>query len=251
MAIMGPTDLGGSVTRLGRKVNDSMKHYLLAKMGHPVVHVEITESQIEAAISVAGDFIATYFPLEERYAYFYTQPLEPEYSIPTDAYFVREVNWDPNNASISDIFSIDYITFNAANIVGYNSLLSDYHLIRDYQKFASRVLGIEGKWEYHASTDTIRLYPVPKGTFPVVVRYCPIVTAFEMPWAKELFSRMMLAEVKIMVGMARRKMNSVPSPDGGTLSLDGDQLVAEGKEERKEAEEAAKEHAEPLRPYFG
>jgi hypothetical protein len=254
MAIIGVGELDTRFTKLGRKANDQLKMHILSMLGHPVVNVEITEPQIEQVIRSTHDFICMYFPLEERYSFFYTTPLEPSYPLPADAASVSQVAWHPGTSSIANIFSIDYIMFNAANITGYQSLVSDFDMIREYQKFANRVLGLEGGWEYMpgdtASADRIKLYPIPKGAFPVIVRYVPIVTNYRTPQAKEIAYRVMVARAKEMVGMARRKISTVPGPDGGQLGLDGDALVQEGKAEYEQCIKDALALSEPLRPYF-
>ncbi len=254
MAIISSGDISTRFTKLGRKANDQLKFHILSMLGHPVVNVEITEGQMEGIIRSTHDFVATYFPLEERYAFFNTTPLESQYTIPSDAAWVTEVIWHPGTSSISNIFSIDYIMFNAANITGYQSLVSDFEMIREYQKFANRVLGLEGKWEYlpgnESSEDLIHLYPNPKGSFPVIVRYAPHVTGYKSPQAKEIAYRVMVARAKEMVGMARRKISSMPGPDGGQIGMDGDAMVQEGKAEYEQCIKDALALSEPLRPYF-
>jgi len=54
--------------------------------------------------------------------------------------------------------------------------------------------------------------------------------------------------MKEALGHARRKLSSLPSPDGGSVNLDGEQLVNEGREEYKEALQNAILLGEPLMP---
>ena len=78
MAIIAPADLPAVL-----KVNpEPMKKYVLSKLGHPVVEVEITEDQWNSILTVAGDFIAGYFPREQKIALFYTEPLKSTYPMP-------------------------------------------------------------------------------------------------------------------------------------------------------------------------
>jgi hypothetical protein len=133
---------------------------------------------------------------------------------------------------------------NVGNITGIQNLLTDYHLLQAYRKFSQRILGTEGSWEV-TGDKKIRLKPTPKGSFPVVVRYIPSVNDFNMPEQKEVCTRAIIAEAKIILGHTRRKM-SIPSPDGGTLNLDGDALVTEGREEKKEIVELAVSLGEPM-----
>lgn len=91
--------------------SDPMKAWCLNQLGHPAVSVEITEPQLENAIRVTGDFIAGYFPLEQRLAVFYTQPLKPTYPLPEGAYWIQEVWWDPVTTRIDDVFGAEAYLF--------------------------------------------------------------------------------------------------------------------------------------------
>lgn len=144
---------------------------------------------------------------------------------------------------------------NIGNITGINQMLTDLHLLQAYRRFAGKVLGTEGHFEVIGEVDgdatqqLIRLYPTPKGVFPVVVVYIPVVNNFRSPTAKLLAHRMLLAEVKTMVGMARRKIAGMPTPDGGSLALDGEALVAEGEEMKANIVQEAINLSQPLGVY--
>ena len=243
MAIIGPPNL----PQVLKADSNPLKLRVLHHFGHPNIRVELTEEQLEEMLRVTGDFISQYFPLEERYAYFYTQPLVTKYDLPEDAYWIREVAWDPAVSRINDIFSADMFLFNIGNITGIQNLLTDYHLLQAYRKFSQKVLGTDGGWEIVNEGDKLQilLKPTPKGSFPVVVRYLPCVTHMKLPSPKEVVTRYLIAEAKIIIGHTRRKM-TIPSPDGGTLNLDGDALVGEGREEKKEVLELALQLGEPL-----
>ena len=256
MAILGPEQLPVIL-----KIDSNpLKLHALSQLGHPVVHVELIETQMEEVLRSTGNFIAHYFPLEEKYAFFMTQPLQAEYPIPEDAYWIRNVSWDPSTTRLDDIFGAESFLFNIGNISGVQNILTDYHLLQSYRKFSQRILGNEGTWEFKVErgdanssagvgTDyggTIKLFPVPKGSFPVVIQYLPSVQTFRSPQAQEATYRAFLAEMKISLGYARRKFQGIPGPDGGQITMDGDNLVTEGREEKKEAMEFAISVGEPL-----
>ena len=90
MAIIAPRDL--PVVLQVR--DDPMKKYALSKLGHAGVEVEMTEDQFESVLRITGDFAAGYFPREQKFAYFYTQPLVPTYPMPEDAYWIQNVRLD-------------------------------------------------------------------------------------------------------------------------------------------------------------
>lgn len=240
--------------------SNPLKLHALNSLGHPVVLVELIEQQMEEVLRSTGNFIAHYFALEERYAFFMTQPLQAEYPIPEDAYWIRNVSWDPSTTRLDDIFGAESFLFNIGNISGVQNLLVDYHMLQSYRKFSQRILGNEGTWEFKVErgdansingvgTDyggTIKLFPVPKGSFPVVIQYLPSVDTFRSPQAQEATYRAFLARMKMALGYARRKLSGIPGPDGGTIASDGEALVSEGKEEYEKVLEFAISVGEPL-----
>jgi len=255
MAIMAPADLP-SVLKVR---SEPMKKYVLSKLGYPVVECEITEDMWETIIRIAGDFIAGYFPREQKLAVFWTSPLQSTYPLPKDAYWIQQVNWDPITTRIDDVFGAESFLFNIGNISGIQNILTDYHLLQAYRKFSQKVLGTEGHWEVigevegnvqgdslDAKDQLIRLYPTPKGAFPVVVLYIPIVNHFRSPQARAICYEMIEAEVKCAMGMARRKVTGMPTPDGGSINYDGAELITEGTAMKEAIIEKAIKLGEPL-----
>lgn len=98
-------------TRLGREETKRLKLYAMTYLGHPNVMVEINDQQFELILRQSLGFWARYFPKEERYAYFYTQPGKTEYSLPNEAAWIRNVVWDPGISRIDDIFSAEAYLF--------------------------------------------------------------------------------------------------------------------------------------------
>lgn len=251
MAILSPADLP-VVLKLNQAEINSMKKYVMSKLGYGVVDVEVTEDQLESALRTACDFIAMYFPREQKLTYFYTQPLVPTYAMPEDAYWIQEVSWDVTTTNLSDVFGAEYYLFNIGSVSGVPQLLFDYHLLQSYRRFSQQILATYGSWEVvneggdGPDNQRIRLYPTPKGTFPVVVVYYPYVTHFRSPQARMLANDMLLAETMIMVGQGRRKISSFPSPDGGSITLDGEALVSGGNELRDKVMQRAILWGEPL-----
>jgi len=107
MAIISPADLPVVL----KVRSDPIKKYVLSKLGFPHVDVEISEDQFEVAIRNTGDFIAGYFPREQKFAVFYTTPLVSTYPMPDDAYWIQEVSWDPITTRIDDVFGAESFLF--------------------------------------------------------------------------------------------------------------------------------------------
>jgi hypothetical protein len=239
MAILGPSD-GPTVLKID---SNPIKAEVLSHFGHPTIQVELEETHLEMLLRTAGDFMAGYFPFEERIAVFYTQPLVTEYPLPCDAYWIKQVKWDPSVTRIGDIFGAESFLFNIGNITGIQNLLLDYHLLQAYRKFSQRILATEGRWEVKGN-NKIRLIPVPRGTYPVFVEYYPAVTQWRTPVAKELIRRLMIAEASIIIGNIRSK-RALPLPEGGTTTFGGEALVTKGYEERQKVYEDALKLTEP------
>jgi len=130
MAIIGPEQLPS----IARYESDPVKFEILSTLGHPTVLVELTEAQLEQAIRVTGDFVAQYFPFQEKYAYFQAQPLVSTYDLPSDAYWVKDVKWDPATTRIGDIFGAESFLFcfpKATKILDKDNALQD---VREWKK---------------------------------------------------------------------------------------------------------------------
>jgi hypothetical protein len=132
---------------------------------------------------------------------------------------------------------------NIGNITGLQGLLLDYHLIQSYRKFSQRILATEGRWEVKGN-NKIRLFPIPRGTYPVFVEYMPCIDEFRSPWARELTKRAAIAEAAIILGNIRSK-RALPTPDGSSTTFNGETLLAWGREEKKEIIKEAIDNTEP------
>jgi hypothetical protein len=134
---------------------------------------------------------------------------------------------------------------NIGNITGVQQMLTDYTLLQQYRRFSQRILGTEGHWEVLGDRK-IRLYPTPKGAMPVLVLYIPPITQINSPLFRQLVNDMIVAEAKIVLGNSRSKFSSIPSPDGGSITLNGAEMVQQGEEAKEAIIEKANLMAEPL-----
>ena len=167
-------------------------------------------------------------------------------------------NWKRTCKSLypSFVYSLDVgninvgnITGNIGNVTGVQNILTDYFLLQSYRKFSQRILATEGQWEV-LGDNKIRLFPTPRGAFPVVIQYIPVVTRWRSPEAREVTKRMLVAEAKIILGNSRSKFSGIPGPDGGQITLNGDAMRTEGQEEKKQALEDAILLGQPLGVYL-
>ena len=130
MAIIAPADLP-SILKLR---SEPMKKYVLSKMGYPHTEVEISEDQWEVIFKVAGDFIAGYFPREQKLSVFWTSPLRSTYPLPEDAYWVQSVNWDPVTTRIDDVFGAESFLFCVSDDFKILDKYGSLQPVRDWKK---------------------------------------------------------------------------------------------------------------------
>jgi hypothetical protein len=85
--------------------------------------------------------------------------------------------------------------------------------------------------EYLAGYNTIKLYPAPYRTYPVAVRYLQRRPDFKL--VTQAMQEGALAFCKIIIGRIRSK---IVNPPGG-VQLDGERILEEGLQEKKDWEE--------------
>jgi hypothetical protein len=103
------------------------KKEILSYFGYPTVRVELDDEQLEVILRTTGQFIAGYFPHEEKIATFYTTPLKNEYDLPPDGYWIKAVKWDPAVTRVGDIFGAESFLFCFADC--FKILRSDNELV--------------------------------------------------------------------------------------------------------------------------
>lgn len=128
MSIMGPDQLP-VVLKID---SDPIKMEVLSTLGHPTVMVELQEPQLEQAIRTTGDFISTYLPFEEKLYYFYTNPLQNDYDLPPDSYWIKDVKWDPATTRIGDIFGAESFLFCFPKLT---KILDKDHALQDIREW--------------------------------------------------------------------------------------------------------------------
>jgi len=217
MAIIGPDNLGYLQIN-----SDVIKKYIMSMLGFPQVAVEISEDQFESIFRTATDFISQYMSHVDKIGVFYTQPLQTDYKLPCDAWHVTECAWDNLSTRIDNVFGAEAYLWNIGSVASVQTMLLDYTLLQQYRRFSTRILGNEGHWDIINDGNNnlrIRLAPVPKGIFPVVVIYTPIITQWKTGSNRKIIMDYCLAEAMIALGNARAK-KAIPSPDGSSVTFD-------------------------------
>jgi hypothetical protein len=157
--------------------------------------------------------------------------VRPKYSI---------VYYNRGDEIISNLF-VQYL-FKKVGTPNLGDYMSDYYVSLSTESDYNTILGTQVKWEI--INKRLFIWPTPNA-MNVGIRYrssllpSEIVTNY---WIR----RYVLAEAKIVLGNVRSVFkNGIPGGND-VLQLNGEELKAEGKQERDELLEEMKKSAEPL-----
>lgn len=248
---IGPTDPLSKIgpRRQRQKVREQIKEYVLTMLGAPVLPLELDEQQLENAIDFALQIFEDYAPAEYFQWYtFYTTPGQSVYNLPPDVGFVRQIsyketaNYAFSSSDLGGVIPLEYMGAGAYGSIagGVNpqqpvwGKMSDWVMYKQYEDMYNRISSQQGGWEWLAGYNTIKLYPVPYRAYPVAVRYLQKRTDFNM--VTQAMQEGALAFAKIILGRIRSRIQNPPGPNGG-IQLDGQQILQEGIEEKKQWQE--------------
>lgn len=248
---LGPTDPLDKIgpRRNREKVRGQIKEYVLTMLGAPVLPLELDDQQIENCIDFALQIFEDYAPMEYfQYYTFNTVPGQSVYQMPPDVGFIRQISYKEtgNSAfSASDLggsIPLDYMGGGAYGSIagGVNpqqpvwGKMSDWVLYKQYEDMYNRISSQQGGWEFLGGYNHIKLYPIPYRSVPVAIRYLQRRPDFRM--VTQAMQEGALAFAKIVLGRIRSRISNPPGPGGG-VQLDGQAILAEGLQEKKDWEE--------------
>lgn len=231
------------------KVREQIKEYVLTMLGAPVLPLELDDQQLENCIDFALQIFEDYAPMEYfQYYTFLTTPGQSVYQMPPDVGFIRDIsyketaNYAFSASDLGGVIPLEYMGAGAYGSIagGINpqqpvwGKISEWVMYKQYEDMYNRVSGQQGGWEYLGGYGNIKLYPIPYRSYPVAVRYLQKQTDFKQ--VTQAMQEGALAFAKIVVGRIRSRIANPPGPNGG-VQLDGQTILAEGLQEKKEWEE--------------
>lgn len=238
------------------------------RFGHPTIKVELDNSQIYDAIDYARDQFIKWAVGQSTQEYFCTMMLSGGQSLYDMPVGITEVvGYDDSvgseSSGINTLFTIDnYLQAQGLFESLYQAGAGDYtivsyHIARDFLRTIRKYTPTKYGYRYHKYTNQVEVTPTPSTgnslTVSSVTYDSPgfvLLRTFAMEgsqidssWAagdsNENFytSTWILdfatAECKVVLGNIRRKFANFAGIGNQGISLDGDQLVSEGKEEKE------------------
>jgi len=246
-------------------------------LGFPMVKVELDESQVLDAIDYARSKWLKWAVGNATQETFFTIPLlanENFYDMPIGVTEIISYDSYGSASGINTLFTIDNYLYNQGM---YESLLStkgdgygliSYHIARDFLDMVKRYTPDKYNWKYHRYTNQLEIHPAPpSGSSLSVTDADGVTTTIDSPGYVLLRAFMVegssyddwsdgdadtnfyeslwildyaTALCKITLGTIRRKFANFGSIGNVGISLDGDTLVSEGKEEKERLDESLK-----------
>lgn len=229
----------------------TIRDFVLARLGHPVVRVELTDFQIKTAIDEAItnlDYHAPFWTIQ--CASFECSGGVGAYTLPLHiAYNLEYVSYKKTLLSIQNMagtLEFDFfIKYFQDNFVFSNFQVSDFYLMQQHLEMIRKILSQEGSWDL-VNGNVLQLYPTPVlNTQTVILVYRALDSYTMHPYYKNWIQRYALAISKGILGEVRGKYKSLPSPGGGA-NLNGADLVQQSVIEKdKLKEELLSEIEEP------
>jgi hypothetical protein len=220
----------------------TIKDFILARLGYPVVRVELTDFQIKSAIDESithldyhAPFWCTQMAAFETSAGVnaYMLPLHIAHGLSYCAYKKSLLSIQNMAGSLEFDFFIKYFQ---DNFLFSNFSVSDFYLLQTHLEMVRKILSQEGSWDI-INGNILQLYPTPTYTGETVILvFRGLDTATMHPYYKNWIQRYALAVSKGILGEVRGKYSSLPSPGGGA-SLNGAALSQQSEQEKEKLKE--------------
>lgn len=219
-----------------KSFHQQIKDFIFARLGHPVIRVELTDFQIETAIEEGIAKLDYHAPSwTTQYAVIDASAGINLYELPPEVINNLTNVWYKKALFSSQAVpgSLEYdfmIMFFTNNGLFNNFNVGEYVLMQQYLKQIRKILGQGGSWET-INNKYLHLTPVPDGEEEVILEFRGIDSNTILPAYRNWIQRYSLAVCKEILGRIRSKYDVLPGPGGGTR-LDGQALLEEARLEK-------------------
>lgn len=218
--------------------DSTVKDYVMAQLGHPVIRVELTPFQIKTCIDEAVtklDYHAPTWALQ--YAVFDASAGISLYELPAFiannlSYVVYQKDLLAFQFSKGSLEFDFFLGFWQNNRFFQNMNVGDYLLVQQYMEMIRKVLSRDGTFDL-VNGKYLQLYPEPPTTpVPVILEYRALDSNTILPAFRNWIQKYALACAKGILGRVRGKYQAIPGPGRGA-TLDGKDLVQESAQEKE------------------
>jgi hypothetical protein len=237
------------------------------RLGYPLVKIELEAEQIDDAIDDARQKFMRWAvgqATQETYCLMMLSAGQYEYEMPSSCKEVIGYS-TRTTGGINTLFTVDNYLFNMGmydiftlNESGYT--LVSYHIARDFLDTMKKYSVDQWNFKYHPYTNILEINPTPAsgnslswtdangtayGPYDspgfMLIRYFAVEGDDEDIYTKSWVRDYATALCKVMLGRVRSKFESFASIGNTGISLDGSNLISEGKEEIEALSESVKD----------
>ena len=235
-----------------------LKLHIKQHFGHPLVKVELHESQMDGIIEQAYKYHLKWGVGIATQETFFTAPISAgisEYVLPAGVKTViKVVDSSSNLGGSQELFSVQNAIYRTwvNNVTGFS--LIDYTISMQYIDLIEKFTTSRFNFHYHPFKNSLTLTPTPSasdfyGNNEYILIHSFVEEGYDLEsdeqdegWREHLyddewFQDYCIALCKITLGYVRRKFANMTSLGNASISLDGDSLVSEGKEEKEALQE--------------
>lgn len=210
--------------------------YIRTFLGDGMVDIELDPVHYNTAIDRA---LARYRQrsqnsVEESFGFLTLQVDQNEYFLPKEVMQVRQIfrrsigsrSGGGDGGSLFEPFNLAYSNtylLSSSNMGG----LATYYTFASYQNLVGKMFGSFINFDFNPTTKKLRVSQRPRTEESVLIwmyNYRPDFALFQDTYAGLWLKDYALANAKLMLGEAREKFGSIPGPQGGSLSLNGQAL---------------------------
>mgnify|MGYP003151276386 CR=1 FL=1 len=231
---------------------NTVSDFVMARLGFPIVRVELTEFHVQTAIDEAVTKLDYHAPdWCSQYCTFATSAGVALYELPQVVVSnFRYATYKKNLLSIANAngtLEFDFfLKYFQDNFLFQDFSVGDYYLTMQHLEMVRKILGVDGSFQV-INGKYLNISPTPQMTDAqeVIVEFKALDTTSLHPYFVNWIQRYALAICKGILGQIRGKYAMLPSPTGGA-QLNGEQLSIQGAEELvKLVEELLTEIEEP------
>ena len=227
--------------------------YAKAKLGAPIMPVELTDQQFSFIIEDTKWNFHRYrnrkeeveiFDLEGSYSEGWMLPEKVKEKNVIDIVVepIVPFGYYPGKGGLLSNLYLQYL-FQVGGTSNISSNIADYRISLSVLKDFSILLGTQVKWEILGGK--LRIWPEPPAGSKIGLRYLQEITP-ENVENDYFFRALLLAESKILLGTIRSTfVGGIPGGEAN-IQLNGESLIAEGKQEKQEIMEQMKRSQQPL-----
>lgn len=214
-----------------------VKDFVLARLGAPVVRVELSDFQVLTAIDEAVTKLDYHAPNWcTNYMTFITKGGENVYELPKFVmnnmqYVVYKKTLLSVAAHESTLEFDFFVKYFQDNFLFKDFSIADFLLMTSHLEQIRKILSRDGTFEV-VDGQKLFIYPVPLMKEEVIVQFRTLNSDTLHPYFLNWLQKFSTSICKVILGGIRGKYDTIPSPGGGAR-LNGDSLISEGNAEQE------------------